>query len=128
MGRYTGWDAKAAAKIAEKTFLPKVNKYNAKKVVIDGIMFDSKKEAARYNELKLMQKAKVIHRLEVHPKYPIKINDTKVCDVELDFSYQCYAEDRIIEHHEDVKGKDNPMSQLKRKMVEAYYGINVEIL
>ena len=33
------------------------SKYHNKKVIIDGIKFDSKKEANRYQELKLMQRA-----------------------------------------------------------------------
>jgi len=33
------------------------NKYGAKKTVVDNITFDSKKEAARYQELKLLEKA-----------------------------------------------------------------------
>ena len=38
-------------------------KYNARKTVVDGIKFDSKKEAARYSELKLMEKAGEIYNL-----------------------------------------------------------------
>jgi hypothetical protein len=30
--------------------------------------------------------------------------------------------------HEDVKGKDNAISRLKRKMVEAAYGITVTLV
>ena len=33
------------------------NKFNARKTVVDGITFDSKKEANRYRELKLLERA-----------------------------------------------------------------------
>lgn len=33
------------------------NKFNARKAVVDGITFDSKKEANRYRDLKLLEKA-----------------------------------------------------------------------
>lgn len=36
------------------------NKYNAHKITIDGIKFDSKKEANRYCELKILEKAQII--------------------------------------------------------------------
>jgi len=34
-----------------------ISKYNSKKTTIDGILFQSKKEAERYTELKLLEKA-----------------------------------------------------------------------
>jgi hypothetical protein len=42
---------------------------NAQKVALDGHVFDSKKEAARYQDLKILELAGVIEDLEVHPKY-----------------------------------------------------------
>ena len=91
---------------------------------VDGIWFDSKREAARYNELKLMQSAGLIRGLSCHPKMRIEYNCQLICVVELDFYYG----DGLLEHYEDVKGKDNPLSALKRKLVEAFYGIKVEVL
>ena len=49
----------------------KTNKYNAKKVSIDGIEFDSKKEAKRYQELLLLQKAGEIYMLERQKVYEL---------------------------------------------------------
>ena len=45
------------------------NKYGARKTVIDGITFDSKREAIRYQELKLLERAGEIKDLELQPKY-----------------------------------------------------------
>ena len=45
------------------------SKYHNKKVMIDGIKFDSKKEANRYQELKLMQRAGIISDLQRQVKY-----------------------------------------------------------
>lgn len=47
----------------------KKSKYNNKKVEIDGIPFDSKKEAKRYSELVIMQKAGEISELRRQVKY-----------------------------------------------------------
>lgn len=47
-------------------------KYGNKKVIIDGIQFDSKKEGKRYLELKLLLKAKKIKDLELQPKFELQ--------------------------------------------------------
>ncbi len=103
------------------------NKYGAKKVVIDGITFDSKAEGRRYSELKLMWKGGLIDLLVCHPEFPITIKGKPICIVELDFSYRP-ERDHGITIYEDVKGKDTDISRLKRKMVEAYYGIKVDLI
>ena len=99
------------------------NKYGAVRTTVDGITFASKAEANRYQELKLLLKAQKIAELELQPKYKIAINGIKVCNVILDFRYYDKDTDKYI--IEDVKGKDTPISRLKRKLVEAAYGIKV---
>ena len=44
-------------------------KYNASKCVVDGIKFDSKHEAERYLELKLLERGKVISDLRLQVKF-----------------------------------------------------------
>ena len=46
-----------------------MNKYKNKKVVIDNILFDSKKEANYYTYLKLLEKAGKIKNLELQKKF-----------------------------------------------------------
>ena len=48
-------------------------KYRNVRVRIDGITFDSLREAARYGELKLLQGAGLIRDLEVHPVYALQV-------------------------------------------------------
>lgn len=50
-----------------KTQRKKANKYNAKKVVVDGIEFDSKKESQRYIVLKKSQEQGFITDLTLQP-------------------------------------------------------------
>lgn len=45
------------------------NKYHSKKVEVGGIIFDSKKEAKRYSELLLLEKAGAISELQRQVKY-----------------------------------------------------------
>ena len=45
------------------------NKYHNKKVIYNGIKFDSKKERTRYITLKQLEKAGIIKELELQPKF-----------------------------------------------------------
>ena len=92
--------------------------------MIDNITFDSKHEGARYSELKLMLGAGLISDL----KDPSRLSDrpskeTRICDVILDFAY---SKPNSVRIYEDAKGQDTDYSRLKRKLVEAFYGIKVE--
>lgn len=89
------------------------------------IKFDSKAEARRYDDLRVLEKQGRIKRLKLHPERPIYIKGKKVCDVVLDFKYLVHE---VTWVYEDVKGHDNALSRLKRKMVEAAYGIKVEVI
>jgi hypothetical protein len=55
------------------------NKYRAVKTEVDGIMFDSKKEAGRYVELKKRLDAGIIQDLKLQPKFDCIINGKKIC-------------------------------------------------
>jgi hypothetical protein len=44
---------------------PKKSKYGAVKTEVDGIMFDSKREASRYQELRLLEQAGEITNLRL---------------------------------------------------------------
>lgn len=103
----------------------KPHKYKAKPVNIDGIRFDSTAEALHYMDLKLLERTKDITGLQVHPRYPITINKQPICIVELDFVYR---DKQGMPHIVDIKGHMTALSNLKRKMVEAAYGIKVELL
>lgn len=94
------------------------SKYGARKVTIDGVTFDSQGEANRWRQLQLLAKAGVIRGLgEPHPVFPITINGTVVCKVEMDFAYN----EGGLSVCEDYKGVDTPMSRLKRKLLAAAY-------
>ena len=98
----------------------KPNKFRAQKTEIDGIVFDSKMEARRYVELKLLERAGDISHLEMQPEYRCEINGKLVCKYKADFRYFTKT-GRIVE---DVKSKytaKNPVYRIKKKLVEAIY-------
>lgn len=108
-------------------------KYKNVPTIIDGIRFDSKKEAARYQELKLLQKAGEIRGLRHHSRWPIEMNGVKVCEYESDFDYH----ERHLElgdsfswylKVEDVKSpatRKLPLYRLKAKLMKAVHGIEI---
>lgn len=103
--------------------MAKRSKYNAVKVTIDGFTFDSKKEARRYSELKLLERAGEIANLELQPLFPCIVNGKKVCAYIADFAYLNNDGVRIVE---DVKGFKTSIYRLKKKLVEALHH-NVKI-
>ena len=105
---------------------PRKNKYGAKKTTLDGIVFDSKAEANYYAMLKLREKAGEVHAVELQKPFVIAINGKVVCTYKADFAFH----DEIEKRHRviDVKGMDTPVSRLKRKLVQAAHGVEVEIV
>ena len=96
-------------------------KYGNVRVTVDGHNFDSKREARRYGELKLLQKAGKISALEVHPRYDIHVNDEKVCAYVADFAYKTF-DGKVVE---DVKGVRTAIYRLKKKLMFAVHGIAI---
>lgn len=131
-----GWKrAIAAAKATRKP-----HKYGAKRTVVDGITFHSQKEAKRYGELKLLEKAGEIWELELQPTFPLMVPSTsgrafraavaiaqggtwRIGEYRGDFAYFDKRSDgRVVE---DVKGFKTPLYRWKKKHVEAQYGIQI---
>ena len=50
----------------------KTSKYNSRKVTVDGITFDSQKEAEKYIALKLLQRAGEILSFELQPEFELQ--------------------------------------------------------
>lgn len=98
------------------------NKFNAVRTVIDGVTFASKREAARYCELKLMEKAGEISRLVLQPEFPIIIRGKKCFVYKADFGYFT-GKARVIE---DTKGFKTQVYRLKKKIVEATYDFEIQ--
>lgn len=101
-----------------------MNKYHNTRTMVDGILFDSKKEADRYLELKMLQKAKVISDLERQPRFTLQ--EAFVCDGNryqkleyvADFKYQENGETII----EDIKGVKTEVYKIKKKLFLKQYG------
>ena len=100
-------------------------KYKNVKTDVDGITFDSIKEANRWCELQLLERAKEISGLQRQVKFPIVVNDEKICDFILDFMY-CHKSKRVVEDVKSPITAKNPVYRLKKKLLKALYGIEVQ--
>lgn len=95
---------------------------NAKKVTIDDITFDSKLEAKRYQELKLLEAAGKIHLLAYHPKYDLTINDMHIGVYTADFEY-CVNKECTKLVIEEVKGYMTAGFPFRWKVIKACLSI-----
>lgn len=112
--------------MTKKVFFKKKNKFNARKVLVDDIKFDSQGEAFRYKQLLEKQEKGEISELKRQVKYSIDINDMHICNYIADFEYLDHATGGYIT--EDYKGMDTPNSRLKRKLVLAIHGVDVRVV
>lgn len=122
-----------------------MNKYKAKKVKYDGIWFASKKEAHRYRELKLLEKAGKISDLELQKVYELIPAQYATSDevytkgknkgqpkrgalleravvYKADFKYVDENGYAVVEDTKGVKTKDYI---IKRKLMLFNYGIRI---
>jgi hypothetical protein len=93
----------------------KRSKYNAVATIVDGRRFHSKREANRYCELKLMQKAGVITDLQMQVPFFLVIKEKYIAD----FVYHEKGE-RVVE---DVKGVITSVYRRKRKAMKTQHNI-----
>lgn len=124
-------------------------KYHSKKTIIDGITFDSKKEAERYSELKLLERCGAISNLELQKVYELipaqyelyerygkngnRLKDGKKC-IEKSCVYKAdfvYVDNETGQQVvEDVKGYKGGQAYslftIKRKLMLERYGIKVK--
>lgn len=105
-------------------------KYGNRKTVIDGHTFDSKREAGRYGELKLLERTGQITDLELQPRFELipkqRRDDGKserACEYVADFRYTDTATGQIV--IEDAKGVRTDAYIIKRKLVLQVHGITV---
>ena len=101
------------------------NKFRNKKVVIDGIKFDSTLEGNYYIELKHRRALGLID-FQTQVKYPIVINGILICTYIADFVVTDKSSGAVSV--EDTKGVLTDVFKLKRKLMAAVLGIDIKII
>lgn len=96
-------------------------KYRNKPTEVDGILFDSMKEAARYVVLRSKERMREIEGLHLQVKYPLAVEGVPICSYVADFVYREHG----VLVVEDVKGMRTREYKLKAKLMLAIHGIKV---
>lgn len=110
----------------------KQSKYKNKKVVIDGIKFDSQKEGNRYKELKLMEKSGIISDLRLQVKFELqpgfKLNGKTIRAINYiaDFVYITKENEEVVEDVKPSKNFQTDVYKLKKKLFEYKYKIEIK--
>jgi len=108
-----------------------MSKYGNRKTTIDGITFDSQREANRYCELKLLERAGEITELELQKEFvliPNQYIDGKLverkCSYKADFYYLDIRSGKYV--CEDVKGMRTKEYIIKRKLMLYMWQIRIK--
>ena len=113
-----------------------MSKYNSQKAVVNGISFDSQKEAARYRALMLLVEAGQIKDLKLQPEFTLQEafktpegEAVRAVRYRADFSYLRPVREgvdtrweRVVE---DVKGYKTKEYEIKRKLL---LGLGVKVV
>ena len=107
------------------------SKYGAQKTEYDGIMFDSKREALRWRELALLQRAGEITDLRRQVKYilvPAQVDENgkiaeRAVSYVADFVYSDMRSGETVV--EDAKGMHTREYIIKRKLMRYVHGIRI---
>lgn len=116
------------SKLINKSINYKQSKYKNKKVMCDGIKFDSQKEKNYYIKLKTLEELgrirdlKLQVKFELQPSFKFKQNTIRAINYIADFTY---IDENGVFHIVDTKGVKTDVYQLKKKMMN-YKGYEIE--
>ena len=104
---------------------PKKSKYGAIKTDVDGIKFDSKHEAGRYRELRLLEQAGEITNLRLQVPYILFPEDEhgRALKYIADFVYNDNEGVQVVE---DAKGHPTDVYKIKRRLMAELKGIKIK--
>ena len=100
-----------------------MSKYKNVKTTLDGITFDSKKESARYAELRLLARSGLIQNLRLQVPYELipKQQGERAVKYIADFVYT-EGDETVVE---DVKGIKTDVYRLKKKLMLKVHGLRI---
>lgn len=113
-----------------------MSKYNSRKTIVNGIPFDSQKEAARYRALMILVEAEQIKDLKLQPEFTIQEafktpqgEAVRAIRYRADFSYLRRVKEGVYTRWErvveDVKGYRTKDYEIKRKLM---LGLGVKVV
>ena len=107
----------------------KPRKYRNRLTVVDGIRFDSKAEARRWAELKLLEKTGKIAVIRRQVSFRLIVKGIKISKYVADFVYWDHYKDRdIVEDVTSAATAKLPLFKLKAKLMKACHGIDITVV
>lgn len=107
-----------------------MSKYHSRKITVNGIAFDSHREARRYQELQLQLRAGEITQLQLQKKYTLIPAQKKPSGgTERPVTYTAdfvYIDNSGKEVVEDAKGMKTQQYIIRRKLMLWVHGIEVK--
>lgn len=100
------------------------SKYHAVKEEVDGITFASRKEAQRYRELKLMERAKAIQDLQIQVAFPLIKKSAYGREIKYIADFVYYDNGHMVV--EDTKGFRTDVYKIKKRLMAEIYGITIK--
>ncbi|MDX0530767.1 DUF1064 domain-containing protein [Sinorhizobium medicae] len=112
--------------IREADLIERPSKYRNKKTTVDGVKFDSKREAEFYSSLKQLERAGQVYEVELQKPYALTVNGQLVCTYKADFAFYdaIQKRNRVV----DIKGVATKDFVIKKKLMRAVFGIDVEVV
>lgn len=112
-------------KLLNNSITVKKNKYKNKKVIYNGIKFDSIKEKNRYMQLLYLEKAGLIKDIKLQYEFELQpafiLNKKKIRKITYIADFYYYDNNLNDYVVEDVKGIRTDVYKLKKKMFEYKY-------
>lgn len=112
---------------AEFRALPKArpSKFRNRVAVVDGVRFDSAKEARRLSELALLERAGEITELRRQVTYALDVNGHSICRYIADAVYRDRTGSLVVEDVKSPATRKLPVYRIKAKLMKAIHGIEI---
>lgn len=112
---------------AEFRALPKAtpSKYRNRVTVVDGVRFDSAKEARRLSELALLERAGEITELRRQVTYALDVNGHSICRYIADAVYRDRTGSLVVEDVKSPATRKLPAYRIKAKLMKAIHGVEI---
>lgn len=104
--------------------MPKKSKYGSVKKSVNGIVFDSKRESNRYQELMVLEQAGEIKNLRLQVPFELIPKSKYGMPIRYIADFVYYENEQLIV--EDAKGVRTPVYKIKRRLMAEVYGIQIK--
>jgi hypothetical protein len=113
----------SAQSVSETAKNPAKRKYRNSPTLVENIRFDSAKEASRWSELRLLEKAGKIENLTRQVKFSLDVEGVHICNYLCDFAYDEDGEVVV----EDVKSPATKtrVYLIKKRIMRGLYRIEI---